>query len=78
MGWVGIDKDYPVSIKEVLDITAETGALTAQSRIRELKPYKRLTENENQILTICAIYAQNGYNAYEAMQMITSILMEDV
>lgn len=78
MGWVGIDKDYPVSIKEVLDITAETGALTAQSRIRELQPYKCLTENENKILTICTIYAQNGYNAYEAMQMITSILTEDV
>lgn len=31
---------YPVSIKEVLDITAETGALTTQSRIRELKPYR--------------------------------------
>lgn len=40
MGWVGIDYDYPVSIKEVLDITAETGALTTQSRIRELKPYR--------------------------------------
>ena len=40
MGWVGIDQDYPVSIKEVLDITAETGALTTQSRIRELKPYR--------------------------------------
>lgn len=40
MGWVGIEQDYPVSIKEVLDITAETGALTTQSRIRELKPYR--------------------------------------
>ena len=40
MGWVGIDKDYPVSIKEVLDITAETGALETQVRIRELKPYR--------------------------------------
>ena len=42
MGWVGIDQDYPVSIKEVLDITAETGALTTQSRIRELKPYSTM------------------------------------
>ena len=25
-GYVGIDKDYFVSVKEVLDITAETGA----------------------------------------------------
>lgn len=40
MGWVGIDQDYPVSIKEVLDITAETGASTTQNRIRELKPYR--------------------------------------
>ena len=78
MGWVGIDKDYPVSIKEVLDITAETGALTAQSRIRELKPYERLTEKENKILTVCSLYAQYGYNVYEAMNMITSILTEDV
>ncbi len=39
MGRVGIEQDYPVSIKEVLDITAETGALITQSRVRELKPY---------------------------------------
>lgn len=37
--WIGIE-DYPVSIKQVLNILAETGALTAQERIRaELKPY---------------------------------------
>lgn len=40
MGWTGIEQDYPVSIKEVIDITAETGALTTQSRVRELKPYR--------------------------------------
>lgn len=39
-GYTGIERDYPVSIKEVLDITAETGALETQARIRELKPYK--------------------------------------
>ena len=39
-GYTGIEIDYPVSIKEVLDITAETGALETQARIRELKPYK--------------------------------------
>lgn len=38
MGYVGIEEDYYVSVKSVLDITAETGALTAQSRIRELTP----------------------------------------
>ena len=47
MGCVGIDKDYHVSIKEVIDITAETGALTAQNRIMELKPY----DNENSLIT---------------------------
>lgn len=50
MGWVGMDKDYPVSIKEVLDIAAETGAMTLQSRVRELKPYqskyKKITDKE--------------------------------
>ena len=39
MGWTDIEQDYPVSIKEVVDITAETGALTTQSRVMELKPY---------------------------------------
>lgn len=38
MGYVGIEEDYYVSVKSVLDITAETGALTTQSRIRELTP----------------------------------------
>ena len=36
MGYVGLEEDYYVSVKSVLDITAETGALTTQSRIREL------------------------------------------
>ena len=44
MGWVGIEKDYPVSVKEVLNITAETGALTTQERVRELKPYRKAHE----------------------------------
>ena len=35
-GYVGIDKDYFVSVKEVLNITAETGALETQNRVREL------------------------------------------
>lgn len=40
-GWVGIDKDYPVSIKQVLDILAETGALVSRERIRnELEPHR--------------------------------------
>lgn len=37
-GYVGIDKDYFVSVKEVLNITAETGALETQDRVRELPP----------------------------------------
>ncbi len=44
-GWTGIEDDYPVSIREVIDITAETGALYTQNRVRELKPY-RLTEHK--------------------------------
>lgn len=44
-GWTGIEDDYPVSIREVMDITAETGALTTQSRVMELKPY-RLPESK--------------------------------
>lgn len=40
MGFVGIDHDYPVSIKEVLDICAETGAIETQQRIRKLKPHR--------------------------------------
>lgn len=40
-GWVGIDEDYPVSIKQVLDILAETGAIVSQERIRnELEPHR--------------------------------------
>lgn len=38
VGYVGIDKDYFVSVKEVLNITAETGALETQARVRELPP----------------------------------------
>ena len=38
MGYVGIEEDYYISVKSVLDITAETGALTTQSKIRELTP----------------------------------------
>ena len=37
-GYVGIDKDYFVSVKEVLNITAETGALETQCRVRDLTP----------------------------------------
>lgn len=37
-GYVGIDKDYFVSVKEVLNITAETGALETQDRLRDLTP----------------------------------------
>lgn len=35
-GYVGIDKDYFVSVKEVLNITAETGALETQNKVRDL------------------------------------------
>ena len=38
IGYVGIDKDYFVSVKEVLNITAETGALETQDRVRDLPP----------------------------------------
>ena len=38
VGYVGIDKDYFVSVKEVLNITAETGALETQDRVRDLPP----------------------------------------
>lgn len=41
-GYTGIEEDYPVSIKAVLDITAETGALTTQERVRELPKYRKL------------------------------------
>lgn len=38
IGYVGIDKDYFVSVKEVLNITAETGAVETQDRVRNLPP----------------------------------------
>lgn len=38
-GYVGIEDDYPISIKQVLDITAELGALETQRRVRELPKY---------------------------------------
>ena len=41
-GYVGIDEDYPVSIKQVLNITAETGALETQRRVKELQRYAQL------------------------------------
>ena len=41
-GYVGIDDDYPVSIKQVLNITAETGALETQRRIRQLPVFPSL------------------------------------
>ena len=40
-GWTGIEDDYPVSIKAVLNITAETGALETQRRVRELPPMQK-------------------------------------
>ncbi len=49
-GWTGIDDDYPVSIREVIDITAETGALTTQSRVMKLKPYKQPERKTDQII----------------------------
>ena len=39
-GYVGVDDDYPVSVKQVLNITAELGALETQSRVRELPRYQ--------------------------------------
>lgn len=54
-GWVGIEEDYPVSIKQVLNILAETGALTAQKRIRdELKPY-RYVKNDVALITMTGL-----------------------
>lgn len=40
-GWTGIEDDYPVSVKAVLNITAETGALETQRRVRELSPVQK-------------------------------------
>ena len=37
-GYVGIDKNYFVGIKEVLNITAETGAWETQTRVKRLQP----------------------------------------
>ena len=37
-GYVGIDKNYFVGIKEVLNITAETGAWETQTRVKKLQP----------------------------------------
>ena len=36
VGYTGVDEDYLVSVQEVLNITAETGALETQRRVREL------------------------------------------
>lgn len=36
VGYVGVGDDYLVSVKEVLNITAETGALETQRRVKEL------------------------------------------
>lgn len=38
-GWIGVENDYPISVKEAINITAETGALETQTRIKTLKPY---------------------------------------
>lgn len=40
MGYTGIDEDYLVSAKAVIDITAETGAIETQNRVRELPHYQ--------------------------------------
>ena len=45
VGYVGIEDDYPVSVKQVLNITAETGALTTQMRVRELPRYAQQEED---------------------------------
>lgn len=39
-GYIGVDDDYPVSVKQVLNITAELGALETQRRVRELPRYQ--------------------------------------
>ena len=54
-GFVGIEEDYPVSIKEVLGITAETGALETQNRIRQLPHYDERT---------CEYIVSKGKNGY--------------
>lgn len=38
-GYTGIEQDYPISAREVIDITAETGALETARRVKELKPF---------------------------------------
>ena len=45
VGYVGVDDDYLVSVKEVLNITAETGALETQRRVKEL-PRRDRTQGE--------------------------------
>ena len=44
IGYTGVDEDYLVSIQEVLNITAETGALETQRRVRELARRDRSQE----------------------------------
>ena len=48
-GYVGIEDDYPVSVKQVLNITAETGAVTTQERVRKLPRYKMQESCEDAI-----------------------------
>ena len=51
VGYVGVDDDYLVSVKEVLNITAETGALETQRRVKELprrdRPQGHYIKGEN-------------------------------
>ncbi len=63
-GWTGIEDDYPVSIREVLDITAETGALYTQNRVRELKPY-RLPQRKTGWWIIHKDWLDEGLCGYE-------------
>lgn len=53
VGYTGVDEDYLVSVQEVLNITAETGAFETQRRVRELARRDRpqgewiVTEQDN-------------------------------
>lgn len=57
-GYVGIEDDYPVSVKQVLNITAETGALTTQMRVRELPRYAQPVDKDINVPNTDAISRQ--------------------
>ena len=64
-GYVGIDKDYFVSVKEVLNITAETGALETQNRVREL-PHADVVEARHGEWVYCE--SEEGHDGYRCSE----------